>query len=64
MATMKEIRLKRMTDNESRILEIKAELDKYDYRNDKRLEGYYTDEEWQTHIDYRKALRDEMNGLK
>jgi hypothetical protein len=50
--------------NENRILEIKAELKDLDYKNHKRQEGYYTEEEWQTHITYRKALRDEMNRLK
>jgi hypothetical protein len=51
-------------DKDNRILEIIVELKSLDYKSIKRMQGYYTDEEWQTHKGYCKALRDEMNGLK
>jgi hypothetical protein len=50
--------------NENRILEIKAELSELDYKTIKRMQGHYTDEQWQTHVAYCDALRDEMNGLQ
>jgi hypothetical protein len=51
-------------DKDNRILEIIVELKSLDYKSIKRMQGYYTEEEWQTHKDYCKALRDEMNELK
>ena len=60
---MKEIREKR-NHNLKRINEIKAELFTLDYKTIKRLQGYYTDEVWQTHVDYCNSLREELNGLE
>jgi hypothetical protein len=64
MATLKDIKLRRMTIKQKRINKILEELASLDYKTIKRLQGHYTDEEWITHVAYCDALRDEMNGLQ
>jgi len=50
--------------DKKRMIAIEEELTSLDYKTIKRIQGYYTDEEWQTHLDYCEVLRIEYRGLE
>lgn len=47
-----------------RIAELKKNLDDYDYKTSKYVDGEYTEQEWQEIVTQRKAWRAEINKLE
>ena len=48
----------------SRITELKTLLRSWDYKNSKKLDGDYTDEQWAEIVAQRQEWRDEINRLE